>query len=363
MENFIEKLKTVDKKVWIGVGIGAAVVIILIVALIIGLGNNKSTGGKGDSQNGTQYGTETEGGVTEVFGTEDVTEVLGTEMATETEMGTETEMTESESQSESQNKGETTSNVTVTQSAAVNGVEQTPVTKTEDGKEILGLGSSSQPYEVIPELSTMTVTTVEVPAGKTLYYNIQRVGGMYLTINDADAYVITSSGKKYTASNGKVAFTVESAMPNEYVSFQIGNSGSTNKSFTIKFSNLEGSQMNPEKMGSILDGSNSFITSLASGNSTGRYYKYTAEQSGDIKFYVSSFETKTSGTEGMLTVTNNNTMKQLTFFDADVQVDENGKKYVIMPVSAGDEIVVIVSANPVKNKYPAATVTWVAQYQ
>lgn len=340
MENLIEKLKTVDKKIWIGVGIGAAVVIILIVALIIGLGNNKPTSNKGNSQNGTQQGTETEG--TEVFGTENLgTEVLGTEIATE--ITTETQMTETESQSQ----GGTTTNVTVTQPDSVGGVDQKPITTTPDGQEMLGLGSAAQPYEVIPNLDTMTVTTVEVPAGKTLYYSIQRVGGMYLTINDPDAYVITSTDKRYDASNGKVSFTVESAMANEYVTFQIGNKGSASKAFTIKFTNLNGTYQNPEDI-TTLSGSKS----LSKGDEDGWYYRYTATQTGTIRFYI------TYTKESDITVTNLSTSAVRNF-----ESDGNGNEYIEIAVTAGDQLTIQICAKPDKRwNYPATDISWRGEY-
>ena len=358
MENFIEKLKGVDKKVWIGVGIGAAVIIILIIALVIGLGGKKPTGGN-NSQNGTQAGTQTEGSATELLGTEDVTETIGTEMGTEieTEMGTET--TESESQTEG------IGGTTVTQNPDVNGVTQQPTTTKPDGQEILGVGTASNPYFETPNLDNMTLTTVSIPAGQVLYYNIYRVGGMYLTINDSDAYVITSSGKRYDASNGKVSFKVENAMSNEYVSFQIGNKSGTSKAFTIKFSNPTGSQVNPTKIDNITTAGNSFNVSLATGNSAGHYYKYTAQSTGQIKLYISSFSSKTSGSEGMITV---NVIKgdvptQYNFETSEhVFTDESGRKYILIDVEAGNTVEIIISAKPVSNKYPAADITWVAQY-
>lgn len=346
MENFIEKLKTVDKKVWIGVGIGAAVVIILVVALIIGLGNSKPTGSnQGGSQNGTQAGTQTEG--TEVFGSEGLgTEVIGTEMTTETEMGTETEVTESESQTTNE------SGLTVTQPESVGGVTQQPVTTKPDGEEILGAGSKNQPYLEIPDLSTMTLTTVPVPAGKALYYGIQRVGGMYLTINDPNAYVITSDGTRHDASNGKVSFKVENALASDYVMFQIGNKGGAATSFTIKFTNLQGSYQNPEKVATV----GTYQKSLAAGNEIGYYYKYYAEQDGVLKFYVSG--TKDSG----ISVTNNRNSANRTS-NEDLSTDANGKQCVELEVKAGDEILILVHAQPdKKGRYPATDITWEMKY-
>ena len=347
MENFIEKLKGVDKKVWIGVGIGAAVIIILIIALVIGLGGKKPTGGN-NSQNGTQAGTQTEGNGSEVFGTEDVTETIGTEMGTEigTEMGTET----TESESQTQGVGGTT----VTQNPDVNGVTQKPTTTTQDGQELLGLGSKDQPYEVIPDLNSMSVTTVTVPAGKTLYYNIQRVGGMWLSINDSAAYVIEADGTRHNASNGKVGFTVESAMANEYVSFQIGNSSSTAKTFTIKFSNIKGTYQNPEKISTV----GQYSTHLSAGNEVGYYYKYVAEKKGTIRFYIVTESTKCG-----ITATNNRNSAQRTF-QADVQEDAKGKYVEIAAdfVEKGDEIMIVVCAEKYRGNIPAADVTWEIVY-
>lgn len=352
MENFIEKLKGVDKKVWIGIGIGVAVLLILIIALVIGLGDKQTSKPGNGTQNGTQTGTETEGGVTEVFGSEGLgTENIGTEITTEitTETELETETTESESESQTQGPGGTT----VTQNPDVNGVTQTPTTTTPDGQEILGLGSKEQPYEVIPNLDTMSVTTVAVPAGQTLYYNIQRVGGKYFTINDADAYVITSNGTRYDASNGKISFQVENAMANEYVSFQIGNKSGSAKTFTIKFSDPKGTQMNPE----VLSGNGPFSKHLNEGDEVGYHYKLTAAQSGTLRIYM----TASVETEMNVQNTNVNATVAQSFTQA-VQTDEQGRKYMDFPVSAGEEIRIHVQAIKQGRKIPAADINFEFAY-
>lgn len=356
----IEKFKALDKKAQIGIGVGAAVVVIAIIAIIVVL----VTGG---SDKGKKDGTETEtGNVTEVFGTEkgteDVTEVFGTEAETEfgtevgTEVGTETEMTESESQSQ----------VQVQQPEDVEGVAQQPITTKPDGEEILGVGTADTPYMETPDLNTMSLTTVSIPAGKTVHYGIYRVSGMYLTINDPNAYVIYN-GTTYNASNGKVSFKVVSdALASDAVYFEIGNKGSSSATFTLKFSNPTGTQMNPSKIDSITTAGNSFSLSLASGNTTGYYYKYTAQSTGTIKFYVSSFSSSTSGAEAGMQVTNKTAIgnPQRTFLDENVQVDENGNKYILMDVTAGDVLEIIVAATGSgRVRYPAADITWTAQYQ
>lgn len=353
MENLIEKLKTVDKKVWIGVGIGAAVVIILVVALIIGLGNNKPTGSnQGGSQNGTQAGTQTEGDASEVLGSEGLgTEVIGTEMTTETEMGTET----TETQGAGEGQGNGGGQLTTTKPDDVNGVEQNTVTTKPDGEEILGAGSKEEPYMEIPE--NMTVTTVNIPAGKTLYYSIYRVGGKYLTINDPDAYVIYK-GRTYEAKNGKVSFKVKNELASTPVEFQIGNKSTTAKSFVIKFSDPQGSWGNPESVKSIVNQS-TYQISLAAGNDLGYWYSYKVEQTGTIRFYVTG--TAASGLE----VQNDDTSSTdgATFAEEKyVKTDEQGRKYIEFAVTKGQTIYIHVCAEKVDGAYPATKITWEAKY-
>lgn len=349
MENFIEKLKGLDKKVWIGIGIGAAVVIILIVALVIGLGNKKPTGG--NSQSGTQGGIfgGTQGGTenigTEIFGSEG----LGTEMETEieTEIGTETEMTESESQSESQSQGGNT----VTQPEDVGGVEQSPVTTTPSGEEILGVGTADNPYEDIPDAETMTLTTISVPAGKTVYYSIQRTAGKWFEINDPDLYVIDSAGNRHDSS-----FQVEGGLASDYILFQIGNKGGSAKTFTLKFLDIKGTWQNPERLSTA----GQYVAHLSAGDEVGYHYKYTAEKKGTLRFYITS---ETSPGKCGLNVTNNNNMANRNF-QAEVQEDSKGQ-YVELPadyVNAGDEIMIIVAAEKYRGEIPAADVTWEIVY-
>ena len=229
---------------------------------------------------------------------------------------------------------------------------QQPTATNPSGEEILGAGSKNQPYLETPDLNSMTLTTVSVPAGKTLYYGIYRVGNMILTINDANAYVIESNGTRHNASGGKVTFTVEDALASDYVLFQIGNNSGSAKSFTIKFSNPTGSYQNPTsaKM-------NTNVTvNLSAGDSDGHWYKYVAERTGKIKFYL-----LTSPDKNGLIVTNNRNSAQRTT-EADAQVDSQGT-YIELEVQQGDEILINVAAKPnQRGKYPAATITWCGKY-
>ena len=377
MQSLIEKLKTVDKKVWIGVGIGAAVLIILIIALVIGSGD-KPAGNHGGSQSGTQLGSESENDSSEIFGSEGLgTEVLGTEMGTEvgTEMGTEITGSETENGNGGQNNGGQSNGnsgngnsgngnsgngssnnnagpVTSEKPDDVNGVEQNTVTTKPNGEEILGAGTKDEPYQEIPNYDAntkiMTVETVSVPAGGTLYYSIHKIGAKWLTIEDEDAYVIESDGKtRHDAQDGKVAFTVENAMDNEYVLLQIGNKGKESKVFTLKFVDITGSYEKPENITS-LNGKKS----LAKGDEDGYYYKYKATKTGKIRFYIDYTE------ESDINVMNLTTSAVRSFAS-----DDTGAEYIELDVKAGDEVLIQICAIPDKRyKFPATTITWRGEY-
>lgn len=360
MENLMEKLKGLDKKVWIGAGIGAAALIILIVVLVIGMGGNKTAGGntqgsQSESQTGTQAGTEN-------LGTENLgTETLGTEMSTEmeTEIGTETEMTESESQAVS--GGAQTSNgseLTATKPESVNGVEQNTVTTTTDGREVLGSGVEDEPYIETPV--DMKVTTFDVPAGGTLYYSIYRIGGKYLTINDPDAYVIYG-GRTIKAKNGVVSFKLKTELASTPIVLQIGNNGSAAKAFTLNFSDPLGSWDNPETVSSIVNQS-TYQKSLSAGDNIGYYYMYKVEKTGTIRFYISA--TVSSGLDVQNNDTSNGT-EGATFAESKyVLTDESGREYIKLDVTQGQILRIHICANEDENRtFPATTITWEAKYE
>ena len=342
MKEFLEKIKGLDKKKKIALGSALAVVLILLFFVIFVLNNSdEDKSNQGDTEINSQNGTEEYIG-TEILGTEVLgTEMMGTEML-ETEM-LETEMNGEEVGQDTESVGDNEI-----------GTGQLPSDTTNpSGETILGSGGSVTPY--IETLgSNLTVQTVEIPAGQEVYYDIYRVGGMWFTINDADAYVITSSGKKYEAKNGKVSFKVENAMANEYVSFQIGNKGTESKSFTIKFSNVTGSRQNPTVLDSL-----GATTDLPYGSDVGVFYKFVASKAGNIRFYIDS---ATNNAE--ISVTNNRNSMNRTF-SADVKIDEQGKNYILLEdVKIGDVLMINVCALPDATwSYPATTVVWHAEYQ
>ena len=361
MKNLVEKFKALDKRVQIGAGIGAAIVVILVIALVIAMNGNPDN--NGDTQKGTESEFLTEENGSEVLGDENVgTEEIGTEEVQGTE---EIQQTETEMNTDSESNANVNTDTGVKDSEVESENNQSGTTAPDSEEEdILGQGTKDNPYLETPDSDNMTVKTVEIAAGKTVHYGIYRVSGMYLTIENANAYVIYD-GKTYNSSNGKVSFKVETdAVASDAIYFEIGNKGSAPAAFTLKFTNPTGTQMNPTKIDNVTKSGNTFDLSLADGNTTGYYYKYKAQTTGTIKFYISSFSSKVSSAEALMSVTNNNTSQQKTFSEDEVLVDANGNKYILMDVTAGDEVIINISTTGAgRVKYPAADIKWVAQYQ
>ncbi len=219
----------------------------------------------------------------------------------------------------------------------------------ESMDEMIGSGTKNDPYMEIPNLDNMTVKTVSIGASKSVYYGIYRIGGMIVTVNDKDAYIVYE-GTRYNASNGVVTLTIANALASDAIYLEVGNSGSAAKEFTISFTNPTGSFMNPTVVKSI--GSDVSI-SLEAGIETGHYYKYIAEKNGVLRFY------KSSDAESVMLITNNRNSAQISF-----EEKEEGAEYVEIEVTKGDEIIINVGAKPNKRgKYPAADIVWRGEYK
>ncbi len=237
------------------------------------------------------------------------------------------------------------------------GAVDAPVAVNPDGQEIYGAGSQSQPYLETPATDS-TVKTVSIPAGKALYYDIYRVGGRYMTIYSADAYIIYN-GTRYDSNGSSVSLVVGQALASEAVSFQIGNAGSSAQSFTIYFSDLLGSYDNPQIV-QKLDGK-TVTTELYAGNSAGYYYKYTAEKTGTIRIYVKNepetfllSATRYMNSDGMLIPVQKG-------FSEEVLSDSKGN-YIEIEIQKGETLMINMSAYPKGAMYPAVTIKWFAKY-
>ncbi len=350
--------KKLDKKAIIAICVAAVVVVAVIVAVAIGVGGNNDNG----STTTTTAPNEQQAGYNE----EQNSNVDSGEEGTSDESSTgegESESSEEASNQDADNNSQGNNGGT----SNGGGTNNVPSTNNNDktdnvgsGTPDVGAGSSNDPYMEFPN-SSLKVKTVNIGAGKVVSYGIFRVGGMYMTISDADAYVIIN-GTKYTAKNGKVSVMMPDAMASEAIMMEIGNNGKSAKSFTLSFSYLKGTYDNPKKIDKLDE---EFEISLSSGEEMGYFYEYKAEKNGVMRFYIKGYDSKENELDTIIRITNNrNSAQRSNEVEEELKVDDEGNAYVELEVKKGDEISINVSAKPNKRgKVPAIDIVWSAKYE
>ena len=217
--------------------------------------------------------------------------------------------------------------------------------------EIIGEGTKESPYLVFPD-ENMKLTTYEIGADETHFYGIYRVGGMNLTVNSEDLYIVCD-GKKYTQKDGVLEFRVFSAMASEAIVFEITNTSTSKQAFELCFANPVGTYANPVTFNIGKDAK----VSLPENDEVGYYYKHIAEKDGVIVFKLQATA------YGILAVTNNRNSAQRTS-EEDGSVADDGAKYVEIEVQKGDELIINVGALPNKRgKRPAIEITVLGEYK
>ncbi len=344
MKKLLDKIKSMNKGLLIGICVGIVLVIALVVTLIVMAATKPADNDKDPA--------DTTAKIEETTGKED--ETTSEEETTTADDTTAEDTTAEDTTAEDTTIADTTAAQTTTP-PATQAQTTTPPETNSMGGEMTGAGSASEPYLEIPVVgnNSSSITTVSIPAGASKFYSIQRIGGMVVTINNANAYVVCN-GTRYDAQGGVVSFVAPAALASDFITLEIGNKGGAATSFTLVFTNLVGTQANPKIIGAGSLSATQTI-SLAAGDSDGYNYKYKAEKAGTIRFYISA------NVASILTVTNNRNSTQRTT-DSDAQTDASGT-YVEMEVAAGDEIIIIVGAAPDRrNKFPAVTINWYGKY-
>lgn len=109
-------------------------------------------------------------------------------------------------------------------------------------------GHESNPVDLgtidVPDYGTSVKVTV--PAGKTLWYQAKEIGGLVMTINNANGCTVSHDGATFEAVDGVVEFTLN--MPMMYVRpvvFAITNGGETEATYTLELTYPLGSEQNP----------------------------------------------------------------------------------------------------------------------
>lgn len=220
--------------------------------------------------------------------------------------------------------------------------------------------SYEKPTYVNSPSSKGRVKTVEIEAGRSVYYKISRVSNKVLTIENANAYVIYN-GVTYSAKNGVVSFLVESdLLASDQILFEIGNSGSTNESFTILFTSPTGSKENPKVIESIGE---KVTARIKKGNDQGYFYSYKATKDGKIRFYILSDAKKGMVSVDKLIDPKNFIIQQRNTTDTgeDYLKTDSVGTYVEFDVKTGDQFNIGVAANTTFDE-AQITIEWKAVY-
>ena len=204
----------------------------------------------------------------------------------------------------------------------------------------------------------MTLTTVKIGGGSSVFYGIQRIGGKDLVIYAPDVYIVYE-GKRYEPIEGVLTMRFKTALASDFIQVEIGNSGNADKSFFLQFADPMGAQGNPQSI-DLSVGLDEI--SLEKDDADGFYYRCTATKTGTIRFSL------TATKDSVLTVTNNRNSTQGTVDTVapaegeNKPTDENGWFCFELDVQEGDELIIIVGTIPNRRGNPAADVTWKAEY-
>ncbi len=187
---------------------------------------------------------------------------------------------------------------------------------------------------------------IEIGANEEVYYNIYRLAGMVVTINDPEAYVILH-GEKIYPTNGRISFVVADENANNWTPTLIGfgHEADSKKTITALITHQPGSFNNPYamKLNEIV------ATNIPEGNESGIYYSYTATTAGTLTIELVGI---TPDVKYNLVLYNLTTYKQVALSDS-----AEGSESVSLPVNAGDVVSISIGTLPDDGwNYPAATV-------
>lgn len=185
------------------------------------------------------------------------------------------------------------------------------------------------------------LTTPEIPAGATVYFDIMGIAGSVVTIDDADA-TIWHNYSTYPAKDGAPISSWDSIIA-------ITNNGTTAKTFTLVSVIPVGTYENPEEVTDLSE----IEFDLEEGNDQGYYYTYTAGADGKVVL-----ELKDAALAGKVNLILFNSTSfesaSLIYWDDATSQDVVGDT-VTLDVAAGDVVSIYLTIVPDANyNYAAA---------
>ena len=244
-------------------------------------------------------------------------------------------------------KEEKKGGTTTTKKPTTTTAAPTTTTTTTPGDDLLPDderdGSKELPFEIGGVLEFDAV----VEAHGVTYYDVYRVNGTVLTIENKDV-MVEYEGKTYDPKDGVVSFTVDSGDVLNPVKLAIGNTGDTDATFKVTFTYPAGTKLNP-----ITLEEGDLVTTLKEGNEQGLVYLFTAPDAGTLTIVDKAVVKE--GVSYDISLFNLSTSAIRTL--GEDAVEKDGVKTVSIEVSKGDQVeVTIATLMNDKNEYPAATI-------
>lgn len=191
----------------------------------------------------------------------------------------------------------------------------------------------------------------EVQANHIVYYNLYKLNDTTLTINNPNAYVIYNN-KTYKAVNGVVTVPdLYVRYTNQPIKVAIGNEGTKDATFHVEFSYPEGHTNNPIDMSL-----GSFTANVKANNEVGVFYQWVASADGTLTLTVDGITEGVSAAIVMTRVEIIGEGEDRMEIPHAVALGENGESSVSIELKAGEYVKIAIGTQPVKNKYPAASI-------
>lgn len=201
-------------------------------------------------------------------------------------------------------------------------------------------GSVSNPYEEDMD-GRDSFETALIPADSYVHYNVYNVGGMTLTIENENAYVMYDNVTYGADAQGIVTLRIPAAEDAEApVELIFGNNGDAELSYTVSFAYPQGGAADPEVLETL--GS---VTASVSSDYEGYYYSWTADETGVLSVSVMEALNLTDSSADVAydVAINNLTKESVMTLSADGWL--NGGEYPTVSnlVETGDEVQIIVT--------------------
>ena len=208
-------------------------------------------------------------------------------------------------------------------------------------------GSVNNPYEEHMADRT-SFETVEIPAEAYVHYNVYDVGGMTLTIENTDAYVVYDNVTYGADEKGIVTFRIpvaeEEGAPAELI---FGNLKDEAMSYIVSFSYPMGGADEPEELQTLES-----ITASVTAGFDGYHFGWTATETGVMTITVDSVKNLTDSSVDVdydITISNLTKESSMTL-GADGWMNGFDQATVSNLVELGDEIRIIITVEEDENK-------------